>query len=384
MVSCSLIDINTRKIAEKAAEENLAQYKLVTENSPTGIIIVRDEKIAYTNPAFAEFSGYSPQELVDTDPLLLIHKDDRLEFNRFFRERGTPKSLSDMTEYRFITKTGKIRLAALFFTPITQKGTPGVLINLVDLSEREQLKERIENDNERRREMLSTVAGELRSLLKPVMGYLNMLTDNPKAHGVTDETRAILDRVAKSVDRERQIINQMLELSVLDAGRIPLTYSVFAVTNLLNAVIDAGGYRLKAEITTDIPPGLTFEADETKISFVIDAMLSNAVNYSTFPRKIRIMYRSTPEDSMHRLSIQDNGVGITSAQLDEIFEPLRVPESGTTRRKSGRIGLSLSIAKKYIQMHGGYISVESIVNLGSTFSIHIPKHKPADEMNHAT
>jgi signal transduction histidine kinase len=87
---------------------------------------------------------------------------------------------------------------------------------------------------------------------------------------------------------------------------------------------------------------------------------------------------------MHRLSIQDNGVGITSAQLDEIFEPLRVPESGTTRRKSGRIGLSLSIAKKYIQMHGGYISVESIVNLGSTFSIHIPKHKPADEMNHAT
>ena len=71
-------------------------------------------------------------------------------------------------------------------------------------------------------------------------------------------------------------------------------------------------------------------------------------------------------------------MGITEAQLDEIFEPFQLPDSGSISRKYDRIGLSLSIAKKYVQMHGGYISVDSIVNLGSTFTIHIPKQRPAE------
>jgi signal transduction histidine kinase len=108
-------------------------------------------------------------------------------------------------------------------------------------------------------------------------------------------------------------------------------------------------------------------------------MLSNAVNYSKPPRKIRISYQSGTSDQMHRIAIQDNGIGITNTQLDEIFEPFQLPDSGNISRKYDRIGLSLSIAKKYVQMHGGYISVDSIVNLGSTFTIHIPKTRPVAE-----
>ena len=128
----------------------------------------------------------------------------------------------------------------------------------------------------------------------------------------------------------------------------------------------------------DIPLDLTFEADENKIATVIDTMLSNAVNYSTSPRKIRIGYQASVFDKLHRLSIQDNGFGITDTQLDEIFEPFLETDEGAPRKKYERIGLSLSIAKKYIRMHKGYISVDSIVNLGSTFSIHLPKQQPAE------
>jgi two-component system phosphate regulon sensor histidine kinase PhoR len=210
------------------------------------------------------------------------------------------------------------------------------------------------------------------------MGYIEMLTQDPKAFGITEETRLILDRCAKGVDRERQIINQMLELSVLDTGNVPLNYSVFSVPDLLNKVIEKGGYKEHTEITIDVPPDLTFEADENKIATVIDTMLSNAVNYSTPPRKIRIGYQASAFDKLHRLSIQDNGFGITDTQLDEIFEPFLETDEGTPRKKYERIGLSLSIAKKYIRMHKGYISVDSIVNIGSTFSIHLPKQKPAE------
>lgn len=81
---------------------------------------------------------------------------------------------------------------------------------------------------------------------------------------------------------------------------------------------------------------------------------------------------------MHRLSIQDNGIGITNTQLDEIFEPFPLPDTGNGSRVHHPVGLSLSLAKKYVQMHGGFISVDSVVNIGSTFTIHIPKRPHAE------
>ncbi len=269
-------------------------------------------------------------------------------------------------------KGGEVRLGALFVSPIIQQGRPALLINLVDITEREKLKERIQKDTELRHGIISTVAHELRTPLQPIMGYLNLLTQDPTTYGVTEETRAILDRCARSVDRESQIINQMLELSVLDAGKIPVTYAAVNVSDLLNSIIDTGGYVAKADLTVIVPPDATMQADEAKLSVVIDSMLSNAVNYSKPPRKIRVAYQFSNMDRMHKISIQDNGVGITNSQLDEIFDPFTPSGNGSAGRKA-RTGLSLSIAKKYVQMHGGYISVDSIVNLGSTFTIHIPE-----------
>jgi PAS domain S-box-containing protein len=380
LVSCSVIDIDQRKQAEQAAEENYTQYKQVTENAPTCIIILAHNRIVYANPTFRAFTGYEPGELMGNDLRPIIHPEDRERLPTFPDAPDSRQPLPGMTELRFLTKSGDTRLGTLFFTWILQKGSHAVLINLVDITEHEKLKVTIQQDNERRRGIISTVAHELRTPLQPIMGYLNLLTQDPEAYGVTDETKAILDRCAKSVDRERQIINQMLELSVLDSGKIPLKSSIFNVPDMLKTIIEAGGYTTKADISMDVPPGLRFDADENKISIVIDSMLSNAVNYSKPPRKIRIAYLSNAQEKMHRLAIQDNGVGITNSQLDEIFEPFQLPDSGNVSRKYDRIGLSLSIAKKYIQMHGGFISVDSVVNIGSTFTIHIPKQRQQEEI----
>lgn len=376
LVSCSVIDINTRKRAEQAAEENYTQYEQVTESSPTGIIILRHREVVYTNPAFRSFSGYGKEDLIGKDFISLIHPEDQSRFSGFGVPGTTVLPAPDVTECRFLSKSGEVRLGALFFVQIQQRGGVTVLINLVDITEREKLKERISQDHDRRNDIISKVAHELRTPLQPIMEYLNLIIQDPKAYGVTDETRAILERCAKNVDRESQIINQMLELSVLDSGTIQLKYSVFPVREALKKIIDAGGYQVKADIAVEIPRNITFEADENKISVVIDSMLSNAVNYSKPPRKIRIAYQSSAEEKMHHLAIQDNGIGITDLQLDEIFEPFNLSNSGTISRKYPRVGLSLSIAKKYVQMHGGYISVDSVVNLGSTFTIHIPKQRP--------
>jgi PAS domain S-box-containing protein len=382
LMSCTVVDINKFRLAKLASDKIDAQYKQVTDSLPTCIVIIRDQMIVYANPSFEVFSGYIPEELLGKDPLTLVHTDDQADFLQSCHLAETGSSPPERSEVDVIIKSGKIRPATLFFTRILQDGSPSVLINLVDIPEQENVKGGTLQDK-KQRGIISTFAYELRTPLQPIMGYINLLTQDPETYGVTEETRIILDRCAKSVDRERQIINQMLELSVIDAGKIPIDYSVFSVNELIKSIIDAGRYSADADITMDVPAHLTFDADKNKISTVLDTMISNAVKYSTPPRKIHITYRSSPNDTMHRLSIRDNGIGITDARLDEIFEPFLIPESGKTL-KFDKIGLSLAIAKKYIKLHGGYISVDSILNLETTFCIHIPKIRPEEIEQHDT
>jgi len=378
LVSCSVIDINQRKLAEQAAEENSQQYQQVTDHAPTGIVVLNGGKISYTNPTFRSFTAYDADELTGKDFGVLIHPNDRDAFPALPEspDAGTP--LPGLTEVQFRTKTGETKLGTLFFTWIHQKGLPAVLINLVDITAYERLKESVETGNIRRRGIISTAVHELHSPLQPITGYLSMLTQNPEKYGVTEETKAILDRVAKSIDHERQVIDQMLELSVLEAEKIPLEYSSVPVPGLLRSIIESGGYDAQAEIAFDVPPDLVIDADQGKIATVISSMLSNAVNYSKSPRRIRIAYVSSAQDTMHRLAIRDNGIGITNTQLDEIFRTQNPADIAGNGKKAGRIGLSLSIAKRYVQLHGGFISVDSVVNVGSTFTIHIPKQRPSE------
>jgi PAS domain S-box-containing protein len=380
LMSCTVVDINRVRLARMAADEIDTHYKQATDSLPTGIVIIRDKMIVYANPSFELLSGYTAEDLLGINPLTLIYPEDQVNFLHFCHLAQTGSSIPVRTDVSVLNKSGKILPVILFFTKIFQDKSPAVLVNLVDVPEPESTKGQPTQDNKRERGIISTFAYELRTPLQPIMGYINLLMQDPETYGVSEETRIILDRCAKSVDRERQIINQMLELSVIDTGKTSLDYSIFSVPDLITSIIEKGGYAADAVITMDVPKDLTFEADRNKISTVIDTMLSNAVKYSTHPRKIHIAYRSTPDDTMHRLSIRDNGIGITDARLDEIFEPFPIPESGKSL-KFDKIGLSLAIAKKYIKMHGGYISVDSIINLETTFSIHIPKKRP-EEVGH--
>jgi PAS domain S-box-containing protein len=384
VVSCSITDINAEKTARELAADTSTQYRQVTESSPTGIIITEHTKILFANPSFSTFSGYMPDECTGRDITDSVMDEDKDRFRAFAGRWDTPSPVPDRSEFRFITKKGEIRRAVLYFTPIIRNNRPAGLVNIVDNTEWEEYRERVEQTKERRREMMRAVAHELRTPLQPVLGYLNLLLQDPQSFGVTDETRQILDRCAKSVDRERQIINQMLELSVLEGEETSLDYSVFSVAEMVNAVIAGGGYALTAEIAIDIPPDLFFEADRKRLSYAIDVLVSNGVRYSKPPKKIWITYRGSPSHPFHRLAIQDNGVGITEAQLDEIFKPEEEHGSGSSGQGFGGPGLSLAIAKKYIQLHGGYISVDSIVNIGSTFTIHIPKKRPDTVDHHDT
>jgi two-component system phosphate regulon sensor histidine kinase PhoR len=168
----------------------------------------------------------------------------------------------------------------------------------------------------------------------------------------------------------------MLELSVLESGKVHLRYSMFSLASLVKKVIDTGGYPIKAEVTLDIGDPVIVSADKDRLFGILDSLLSNAVNYSKPPRKVAIYYRSGAGDNQHHISVRDNGIGIQESAFTSIFEPFQLADAAMLSRKYDRLGLSLSIAKKIVQMHGGDITVESVVNAGSTFTIHLPKEVP--------
>ena len=372
-ISCTAVNINDRKNAEKLNDDNMMKYSQLTENSPTGILIIQDGAIQFANPSFLIFSGYSKNELAGKILDEFVDSRDRDEYHEFAKHWSKNKYIHEDLEIRFVTRSGGMRFGALTATSIFHLEKPATLINIIDISEKQRLSDKIREDNERRRGVIITVAHELRTPLQPILGYLNLLVSDPQGFGIVEETKKILERCLVSVERERQIINQMLELSVLESGKLQLSYSTFSLEPLVKSIVDTGGYLGKAEVTIDIPESVIITADKDRIYSVIDSLLSNAVNYSKPPRIIKFFYHSETNDPQHHISLQDNGIGIEKSVFSSIFEPFQLADAAKLSRRYDRIGLSLSIAKKVVQMHSGDISVDSTVNTGSTFTIHIPK-----------
>jgi PAS domain S-box-containing protein len=351
------------------------EYRHLTETSPTSILVVRNNSILYTNPAFLVFSGFKDAEIIGQNLLFFIDPSDHQEFTRFSKNWTNETQAPGRGEFHFITKSGQTRVAIVLTTPIIDGDETATLVNLVDISEKQRFEDKIHLDNERRRGIIITIAHELRTPLQPILGYLNLLIDDPQGYGITQDTRKILGRGLVGVDRARQLINQMLELSVLECGKLRLSYSKFPLAMLLKSVVDTSGYCSKADITIEIPDNLIIIADMDRLFGVFDSLLSNAINFSSPPRKVTILYRSDHNDNCHHIAVRDNGTGISESAFSSIFEPFQLADAAKLSRRYDRIGLSLSIAKKIMLMHGGDITVESILNSGSTFTLHLPKEE---------
>ncbi len=370
---CMAISVSFPGISQKMIGADHIYYNGFAETLPTNILIVNRGKILYANPAFFMFSGYLKDEIPGTDLLSLFDEPDQNDVKACLECGLNEIPKADRKELHLVTKSGNKRMVLLFSLPILYSGESAVLMNFVDISEKQLLEDTIQLDNERRRGIIVTVAHELRTPLQPILGYLNLLIQDPEEFGILDDTKKILERCLASVDRERQIINQMLELSVLDSGKLRLRSSKFSLAELIDTVLHSGGYGAQAEITIDVPQDLVIAADRDRLFGVIDSLLSNAVNFSNPPRRISIFYRSEADDTLHHISVRDNGTGITKDALSSIFEPFQLADASKLSRRFDRIGLSLSMAKKIMQMHGGDITVESVPGSGSTFTLHLPK-----------
>ena len=189
---------------------------------------------------------------------------------------------------------------------------------------------------------------------------------------ISEEEFSYLDVIQRNGKHLLTMINDILDISRIEAGREEIEISNFNLCNCVNDIIELIKPQImEKNLELDLAKGdchVEMRSDINKVKHIVQNIIGNAVK---FTEKGKISISLSQENHFIQLKIQDTGIGIKKEHLDHIFDEFRQADSGTAR-KYGGTGLGLSIAKKYAELLGGSIKVESEENKGSLFSIILP------------
>ena len=220
-------------------------------------------------------------------------------------------------------------------------------------------------------EFLANMSHELRTPLNAILGYTELILD--KIYGdVPEKIQEVLERLQENGRHLLGLINRVLDLSKIEAGRLTLSLNDYSMREVVQTVFSAveplaaeKNLALKVTVPSDLAPG---RGDEQRIAQVLLNLVGNAIK---FTEKGEVRVEVTTSDGMFLVSVSDTGPGLSEADQEKVFEEFHQADSSSTREKGGT-GLGLSIAKRIIEMHGGRIWVESTLGKGSTFWFTLP------------
>ncbi len=217
-------------------------------------------------------------------------------------------------------------------------------------------------------DFIAIASHELRTPLGLILGYASFLRE--EAEGATS---AQLDKVLQAALQLKGLIEDMVNLTHLEAGNAELHLSEFALQDLIRETV-AAQQEFAASKTITITPSLpaapvNVRADREKIGIVLNNLLNNAIKFTAAGGQVRISIRHQP--GMVAISVADTGIGIPPDELERIFDRFYQVESHLTRHTGG-MGLGLSIARGMVELHGGRIWAESVLGRGSRFTFTLP------------
>jgi signal transduction histidine kinase len=235
----------------------------------------------------------------------------------------------------------------------------------------EEKSRELEVASKHKSQFLANMSHELRTPLNAILGYSELILDNIYGE-MPEKARAVLERLQANGRHLLGLINDVLDLSKIEAGQLTLSLDNYSLSDVVHGVVSAveplaAEKRLafKAEVAPDLPTG---HGDERRLSQVLLNLVGNAIKFTD---KGEVAVRASVTNGAFTVAVCDTGPGISAADQAKIFEEFQQADSSITRKKGGT-GLGLSIAKRIIEMHGGRIWVESEPGKGSTFYFTIP------------
>jgi signal transduction histidine kinase len=222
-------------------------------------------------------------------------------------------------------------------------------------------------------EFLASMSHELRTPINVMLGYTALMRE--KIYGeLSNQQDEALAKVYTTSQHLLELINDILDLSKIEAGKMPVhieKVSLEALINELSETIDPMIRNRGLSYATDVQPDMpTLQTDRTKLKQILLNLLSNAIKF-THSGTVSVIAQLAPGGEHVRITVKDTGIGIKAEHLDMIFEDFRQIDQSRTREYGGT-GLGLSITKKLLTLLGGVISVESTYGMGSSFTLDLP------------
>jgi PAS domain S-box-containing protein len=379
-----LIDITERKRAE---EEVKRQTGLITSllDSIPDIIFFKDFHGVYLgcNPPFAELVSKTKNEVTGKTDYDLFDKEtaDSFRFNdNLMLEDKKPRHNEEWVTY---PDTRKILVDTLKTTYTTSDGKLiGVLGISRDITERKLAEEEIirakneaEKANHAKSEFLSRMSHELRTPMNSILGFAQLL----EMGELTSGQKKGVNHIIKSGKHLLDLINEVLDISRIEAGRLSLSIEPVNVPRIINEIIDivnpfAYEKDLNITFTNNSDKLLYVNADSQRLKQVLLNLLNNAIKYNVDSGLVSIMASSsknTTDDGYScRISISDTGVGISGHDIHKLFTPFE--RIGLESSNVEGTGLGLAVVKKLMDAMKGKLGVESEKGKGSTFWIELP------------
>jgi signal transduction histidine kinase len=229
----------------------------------------------------------------------------------------------------------------------------------------------LEIASQHKSQFLANMSHELRTPLNAVLGYAEMLLDGVYGD-VAGEVQEILEYIHSNGEHLLSLINDVLDLSKIEAGQFTLILDDYAVQGVIDSVVavaqplaQAKHLDLRVTVADDLPLG---RGDERRLTQVILNLVGNAIKFTD---EGAVTIAVAAAGGRFELSVNDTGPGIAAGDQIRIFEAFQQVDSSSTREKGGT-GLGLAISKRIVQMHGGTITVESAPGKGSTFRVSLP------------
>jgi len=291
------------------------------------------------------------------------------------------------TEFRIVRADGALRTIYLLAEHSPGSARKGAVFGVLqDVTERKQAEARAqdalvakleaEGANRAKSQFLANMSHELRTPLNAIIGYSEILEEDARTGGQADMVPD-LHKIQGAGRHLLGLINEVLDLSKIEAGRMEVFYEDFNLRGLLDDVVataaplaEQNENRLEVEIGADI---VTMYSDITRMRQVLLNLLSNACKFTDHGQvKLSAERERVDGEYWLRFNIADTGIGMTPEQLARVFEPFSQADSSTTRRYGGT-GLGLAISRRFAELLGGKLLVASMPGAGSVFTLRIPE-----------
>jgi signal transduction histidine kinase len=220
-------------------------------------------------------------------------------------------------------------------------------------------------------QFLANMSHELRTPLNAILGYTELILDSVYGD-MPEKARAVLDRVQRNGRHLLGVINEVLDISKIEAGQLALALADYSLKNVVETVHTAVEQLAKEkkltfriDVALDLPRG---HGDERRLTQVLLNLAGNAIKFTD---QGEVAIKASAANGSFEVVVRDTGPGISAADQAKLFEEFQQADNSITRKEAGT-GLGLAISKRIIEMHGGCIWVESVVGQGSTFAFMLP------------